>query len=439
MSSLARCRRSGRPATGLIIVVLLVSGCARELMPTPNICADPNRNLFDDVPAEYQSNRMPVLYATDRTTAKGKKEGLQYDVDRSQSLAFGVCTVAIGKDVSWKDLVKESRTQQRRRALPVSVEQIDEKGRYPDAVRFHVVDGRIVADETVLRREKEADEALRTMVSERLVSVPIKEAYVFVHGVGNTFDYGAGTIAELWHFMGRRGIPVLYSWPAGYDEGIIQSYTRDRESGEFTIFHLKQFLRALASCPDLHRIHLIAHSRGTDIISTALRELHIECTAAGRQTRSHLKLGSLVLAAADMDVEVVTQRIAAEGVQLVSDNVTVYMSEKDLAMKLADFLFGSLRRLGQLRGTDLTPDQQRKLAGTTHLQFIDAKVSSGFVGHSYFYQNPAVSSDLILLLRDHRKPGAEHGRPLKKRDDGFWEIRDGYPAVKDKATAQQGR
>lgn len=405
-------------------------------MPTPNICADPNRNLFEDVPAEYQSNRVPVLYATDRTTAKGKKEGLQYDVDRSQSLAFGVCTVAIGKDVSWKDLVKESRTQQRRRALPVSVEQIDEKGRYPDAVRFHVVDGRIVADETVLRREKEADEALRTMVSERLVSVSIKEAYVFVHGVGNTFDYGAGTIAELWHFMGRRGIPVLYSWPAGYDEGIIQSYTRDRESGEFTIFHLKQFLRALASCPDLHRIHLIAHSRGTDIISTALRELHIECTAAGRQTRFHLKLGSLVLAAADMDVEVVTQRIAAEGVQLVSDNVTVYMSEKDLAMKLADFLFGSLRRLGQLRGTDLTPDQQRKLAGTTHLQFIDAKVSSGFVGHSYFYQNPAVSSDLILLLRDHRKPGAEHGRPMKKRADGFWEIRDGYPAVKDGAAAQ---
>lgn len=436
MFSPAQQRHSGHPAAVLIIVVLFAGGCARELMPTPNVCADPSRNLFEDVPAQYRSNRAPVLYATDRTTVQNKNKSLEYDVDRSQSLAFGVCTVRIGKDLSWEDLAKESRTQRRGRPLPVSVEQIDEKGRYPDAVRFHVVDGNIVTDEAVLRREKEADEMLRTMVSEHLASVPVKEAYVFVHGVGNTFDYAAGTIAELWHFMGRPGIPVLYSWPAGYDEGIIQSYTRDRESGEFTIFHLKQFLRALASCPDLHKIHLIGHSRGTDILATALRELHIECTAAGRQTRSHLKLGILVLAAADMDVEVVTQRIAAEGVQLVADNVTVYMSEKDLAMKLADFLFGSLRRLGQLRGTDLTPDQQRKLAGMTFLQFIDAKVSSGFIGHSYFYQNPAVSSDLILLLRDHRKPGAEHGRPMKKRADGFWEIRDGYPIVKDETKAE---
>ena len=416
--------------TVLILLVWFPGGCARELMPTPNICAEPDRNLFADVPAQYQSSRVPVLYGTDRVPFQDKKRGLQYDVDRSQSLAFGVCTVEIGKNLSWEDLVKESRSQRRSRPLPVLVEHIEEKGRYPDAVRLHVVDGKPALNEAVLAQEKQAEESLRRLVSEQLAAVPRKEAYVFIHGVGNTFDYSAVTIAELWHFMGRTGIPVVYSWPAGYEEGIVQSYTHDRESGEFTIFHLKQFLRALASCPDLRKIHLIAHSRGTDIISTALRELHIECSGGGKQTRSQLKLGTLVLAAADMDVEVVSQRIAAEGLPLVPEDVTVYMSEKDLAMKLADFLFGSLRRLGQLRGKDLTLDQQKKLAGTTHLQFIDAKVSSGFISHSYFYKNPAMSSDLILLLRDHRGPGAENGRPMKKRSDGFWEIRDGYPSKK---------
>ncbi len=420
-----------RDATLLIVLLWFPAGCARELMPTPNICADPTRNLFENVPPQYQSNRVPVLYGTDRLAFQDRKQGLRYDVDRSQSLAFGVCTVRIGKTLLWEDLVKESRRRRRTRPLPVSVERIDEKGRYPDALRLRVADGKVTFDQTVLAQEKQADETLRKLVSEQLASVPVKEAYVFIHGVGNTFDYSAGTIAEIWHFMGRVGVPIVYSWPAGYEEGIIQSYSHDRESGEFTIFHLKQFLRALASCPDLQKIHLIAHSRGTDIIATALRELHIECTAAGRQTRSHLKMGTLVLAAADMDVEVVSQRIAAEGLPLVPEDSAIYMSEKDLAMKLADFLFGSLRRLGQLRGRDLTLDQQRKLAATTHLQFIDAKVSSGFVGHSYFYENPAVSSDLILLLRDHRPPGLENGRPMKKRSDGFWEIRDGYPTVKD--------
>lgn len=422
------------PASALIVVILLAGGCARELMPTPNICADPGRNLFQDVPPQHRSNRVPVLYATDRVPFEHKKRGLQYDVDRSQSLGFGTCTVEIGKNLSWEELVEQCRMRRRTRPLPVSVVQISEKGRYPDAVSFRVVDGKPVVDETTRSKEKQACDALRTLLSEHLAAVPTKEAYVYIHGVGNTFDYAAGTIAELWHFMGRPGVPVVYSWPAGYEEGIIQSYTHDRESGEFTIFHLKQFMRALASCPDLQKMHLIAHSRGTDVIATALRELHIECTAAGKDTRSQLKLGTLVLAAADMDIEVTTQRISAEGLPLVPECSTVYTSEKDLAMKLADFLFGSLRRLGQLRGKDLTPEQQRMLAAMTHLQFIDAKVSSGLIGHSYFYENPAVSSDLILLLRDHRKPGAENGRPLRKRDDGFWEIRDGYPIVKD-ATA----
>jgi hypothetical protein len=38
-----------------------------------------------------------------------------------------------------------------------------------------------------------------------------------------------------------------------------------------------------------------------------------------------------------------------------------------------------------------------------------------------------VSSDLILLLRDNRGPGAENGRPLIKRQESFWEIDDMYP------------
>jgi esterase/lipase superfamily enzyme len=433
---LSRCASVSHLVILTVALLWLPGGCGREMMPTPNICADPSRNLFEEVPAQYRSNTVPVLYGTDRVRIEDKKRGTEYDVDRSQSLAFGVCTVRLGKDLQWEELVQESRKSKRTRPLPITVKQIDEKGRFPDAVSFHVVDGKPVVDEAALRQEKQAEEGLRALVSEHLRSVPRKEAYVFIHGVGNTFDHGAETIAELWHFMGRPGIPVLYAWPAGYEEGLIQPYTHDRESGEFTIFHLKQFLRALASCPDLQKIHLIAHSRGTDIITTALRELHIEYRGSAEQTRRQLKLGNLVLAAADLDVEVASQRIAAERLAFVPECSTVYVSEKDLAMRLADFLFGSLRRLGQLRGRDLTPEQQRRMAGMTHLQFIDAKVSAGFVGHSYFYENPAASSDLILLLRDGRRPGAENGRPLIKRPDGFWELRDGYPNIKKDSSAQ---
>lgn len=41
-------------------------------------------------------------------------------------------------------------------------------------------------------------------------------------------------------------------------------------------------------------------------------------------------------------------------------------------------------------------------------------------------------SDLILLLRDGRKPGAANGRPLTMAPNGFWHIGNDYalPAAK---------
>ena len=80
-------------------------------------------------------------------------------------------------------------------------------------------------------------------------------------------------MAELWHFLGREGLPIIYTWPAGYP-GIF-GYTYDRESSEFTVFHLKQAIRWLAKLPEVENIHLLAHSRGTDVTVSAVRELVI--------------------------------------------------------------------------------------------------------------------------------------------------------------------
>ncbi len=55
---------------------------------------------------------------------------------------------------------------------------------------------------------------------------------------------------------------------------------------------------------------------------------------------------------------------------------------------------------------------------------------AGFIGHAYFYRHPAVSADLILLLRDQLEPGSP-GRPLHKRGENFWQITPDYPGVPD--------
>ncbi len=405
-----------------------LAGCRQELMPTPNLYVGSKENPFETVPRVLRSNRVDVIYATDRAAMQDKKDGLRYGYERSKSLAFGVCTVEIGRNLSWEDLVRESLTQRRSRSLPLAVREIREVARFPAVPDLAAFNRETYAERPeVVAGRAATDRQLTALLSDRLSQTSRPEAYVFVHGYNNTFEDAAFVMAGLWHFMGRTGVPIIYTWPAGSPEGALGGYTHDSESGQFTEYHLKHFLRTIASCPDLKKVHLIAHSRGTDVLMTALRELNIEYRAAGKNTRSELKVGNLILAAADLDFEVTSQRITAELLPLIPERMTVYVSATDRAIGLADLLYGSRRRIGQLRWSDLTPEQRKGLEAVSQMQVIDARVNTGFLGHSYFHTSPAVSSDVILLLRDNRGPGAENGRPLIKRQNSFWEIDDSYP------------
>lgn len=417
------------PVTIAILAVALTAGCQRQLMPTPNVCAASPEDPFGDVPPALRNNRVEVLYATDRDPILDKAGSLRYGFQRSKSLAFGTCTIEIGRDLPWEELVRQSRARTRTIPLPLSVAGIREIGRYPSTpVPLVQSNGRFVEDLACRDAESRSCRQLAELLSEQLKHTPRHEAFLFIHGFNNEFQDGAFIMAGFWHFMGRVGVPIIYTWPAGSPFNILRGYAYDRESGEFTIYHLKQFLRAVADCPDLEKLHIIAHSRGTDVFATALRELHIEYTAAGKDTRTELKLGNVILAASDLDWEVAQERIAAEHMTLAPERITVYVSEWDRAIRAADWIFGSTRRLGQLRGSDLTPEQWKTLESLSQLQVIDAKVDSSWTGHDYFHANPAVSSDIVLLLRDNRDAGEKNGRPLIKRLDNFWEIRDGYPA-----------
>ena len=85
-------------------------------------------------------------------------------------------------------------------------------------------------------------------------------------------------------------------------------------------------------------------------------------------------------------------------------------------------------RLGDVEPSFFTPEEMERLHATERVQIIDTRTGHpGFLGHSYFHENPAVSSDLILFLRYHLPPGREHGRPLGVHKNGFWIIDDKDP------------
>ena len=413
-----------------LLALGLIAGCgAPQLMPTPNLYSSGRGDPFDQVPADYRNNEVDVLYVTDRLPEVDKKVGIKYGYGRSHSMAFGSCAVEIGDKVPWEDLVRESRTAKRKLALPLSVKQVREIGRFPQVPHRIIKKGpRPIEDPAAIAEYSETEAELHADLAARLARSEHKQVYIYVHGFANTFQDAVMTTAELWHFYGRQGVPICYTWPAGRGFSSV-GYDYDSVSCEFTVFHLKQLLRALGRCKEIEKVHILAHSRGTEVVTSALRELNIEHTHAPQSAREALKLGNVALVAPDLDFDVYQQRESGERFTYMPERVTIYTSPNDRALALADLLTLGVTRLGQIRPSELGP-RLRNWLEMSPVTLIECLVHTGYVGHSYFVDSPAVSSDLILTLRDNREPGAEQGRPLKQRMTNFWEIRDDYLLAK---------
>lgn len=404
-----------------IAAALVLASCGDRpirLADAPTLYAV-SRYPAAEVPPALRSVVAPILYVTDRArNADGS-----YGVERSDSMAFGQADVTLGNFSSWDALVAASQDM---RNLREAVEPLG----YVEAVRFpstplpaSVAGGRAVVDPDAAAEYRAGVAAFQRAFAARLAETPRKEAIVYIHGFNSELDDALATTASLWHYAGRIGVPITYSWPAG-NRGVT-AYLKDREAGEFTIFHLKEFLRALAGVPGLQSIQIVAHSRGADVTTSALRELVIAETAAGRDPRATLKVRTLILAAPDLDYGVVRQRLAAEGTVAAVGQATIYLNPADGALGIAQTI-ATGTRVGRLRPEDFSDRDFERLERFGNAFYIDVEGAPGRLGHTYFRDNPAVLSDVVLTLRTGAQPG-EAARPLEPVRGPYWKLHANYP------------
>lgn len=420
-----------------ISVILVLTGCSgpRVLMPTPNVyVGEEDHEIHTGLPDELKSTEVPLLYVTDRVPEKDENGNLKYGYLRSPSQAFGSTVVDLGEDISWEQLLQASRTGKRLKDVKMSVNALTEIVRGPNApIPYTEINDIIVEDPEYVAKRQVAADAFRQVVVQQLALTPRKEVFIFVHGYHNDFNDAAFAMAELWHFLGRIGVPIVYSWPAGHP-GLL-GYTYDRESSEFTIYHLRQVLEFLAGIPEVEKINLIGHSRGTDVVVSAVRELSIKARAQGLSPRKVYKLHNVMLAAPDLDAQVAGQRLIGDHMAWCADRVTIYTSPADKAIGWADRLFASPKgRIGNLQVENLTEEAKAAIDGGNAnfaiINFMSSTDKSNSnadkFGHSYFRNAPTVSSDVILMLRDDLDPG-DPGRPLESLGHKFWRVPPGYP------------
>jgi len=417
------------PVAGLFLTLLLV-GCSStpRLMPTPNIYAGGGNYPESSVPPGLKSSQIDLLFVTDRTPETTADGTLEYGTGRSASVGFGSAIVEIGNDLPWQELVEMSETSSRSTSPPVRVTSRNELGRFPATPHaFLVVNGEAREDPEVQAEYDRVVSQFRQEVNRRMLQTGSNEIHMFIHGFNNSFDWAAVSLAELWHFLGHQGVPLLYSWPAG--NGGLLGYFVDRESGEFTIYHLKKLIRLLASFPEVERINILAHSRGSAVTATALRELIIEARAGGHNPRELYRIKNLIFAAPDLDFDIVRQRLMAEKIGPAFGQITVYTADSDKALSLSRKLLRGTR-FGQIRAIDLGKQEQAIFKSVKNVAFIDVHGVRSFLGHAYYLGNPSTSSDIIRIINNGSKPGSPE-RPLTYRMLNFWEMPVDYLGSSD--------
>jgi esterase/lipase superfamily enzyme len=425
-----------------LAALLGLAGCATTypMMPTPALYTGAQaKPLFTEAPAAVRTPPLDLLFITDRAAATSPDEKEPYTQERSRAMAFGSTTVEFGEHITWDALVEQSLLVNRPIALDLTLGPTKELGRYP-RIPYPVAmtPAGLTRAPAAVDAHEAANRELQAEIERRLALSPRKEMVLYIHGVANTFTDAALTMGEMCHYLGREFVCGIFTWPAGGKGGILAGYQQDYESSSFAVEHLRKAIRTIADTPGLKRLHILAHSRGTDLLGTALSELSFEAYMQKTTLPQRFKLGNIVLLAPDLDVDVAPAKVfailsdpdlpygAAPNPRVVIPplrgfQLTVYVSPDDKALATSSWLFGSLARLGRIEASMLTPEQIKLVDELGFFDVIQIRGTTDFFGHGYFRSNPKASADLIAMIRYGLKPN-EPGRPLEEIKGPFWRI-----------------
>jgi len=205
---------------------------------------------------------------------------------------------------------------------------------------------------------------------------------IFIHGYNTSFDSAVYRATQIAHDSGYPGTPVLFSWASG---GSTKDYVYDRESASVARDQLEVTLRVLAQS-GARRIDIVAHSMGTWVTMEALRQLAI----TGDRDLSG-KLGDVVLASPDIDVDVFRSQMRRYGKP--DRPFFLMLSEDDRALRLSGMLAGNKRVGDYKNAADLAE------LGVVVVDLSKEK-SGDSLNHTKFADNPNLVRMLGQRLRE---------------------------------------
>lgn len=207
-------------------------------------------------------------------------------------------------------------------------------------------------------------------------------ALVFIHGYNTAFDGAVYRMTQIVHDAGYKGTPVLFTWASG---GRTLDYVYDNNSASAARDALEKTLRLVAKS-GAKRIDIIAHSMGNWVTMEALRQLAI----SGDRDLDN-RIGDVVLASPDIDVDVFKSQMARYGTP--DKPFILFLSSDDRALRISGLIAGSQPRVGDYGNAE-------DLAKLGVIAVDLSQVNSGdSLNHTKFADNPV----LIKILGERLK------------------------------------
>jgi hypothetical protein len=253
------------------------------------------------------------------------------------------------------------------------------------------------------------------------------DVLVFIHGFNTSFKEAAIRCGQLSFDLNFPGEALFFGWPS---ETKLE-YRKDKRRADENISHLYDFLVRIANNSD-KKIHLIAHSMGTYILSNALKEMDMRMKKdkkilRARKLKNKNKIfNQVILAAGDIEKEDFADMFSKYEFDKLADGYTLYSTYNEIPLRASRDLNYVIEKNGQPR----VGDPHDSFFIVKGMDTIDAReeVINQVFGHSYYANYSPLIADMYLLLRYNVHPDGRLLIQVTDKDkQKLWFMRPEYP------------
>jgi esterase/lipase superfamily enzyme len=331
-------------AVAVLSLASLLTGCA----PRPAIGA-----LLENHEASTGTKNHTILVAT--TRERDPRPGTYFGGERSQSVSYATMTVAVPPT-----------------HVPGKIE-------WPSRAPGNPTTDFVVRDAAYLDSERDFVKALNAQLAMRPPGR--RKVLVFIHGYNTMFAEGLYRFTQIVDDADAPAVPVLFTWAS---RGKLTGYVYDTNSATAARDELEHTLR-LVFASNAEEVNILAHSMGNWVTVEALRQIKISAKLPPIS-----KLGAVVLAAPDIDIDVFKSEMRRFGKP--RKPFFIVLSHDDKALRFSDFIAGGEERLGSYSN-----DAELTALGAVVIDLTDVKATDPS-NHDKFAQLAEIAPQMRQVL-----------------------------------------